>query len=421
MRPRDNHSKTVTSAEAIQRAALLHMSEHKWRLVRVFEALAQILKPLFAPLPMANAAEAPARILVIEYWNLGDLAILMPFLANLRRAFPNAKISLVINAGLECLLDGQGIVDEFIAVHVPWARHFHRWRKYNPFSIDWIPFARAIRSLRKRRFDWAFCGRMDVRDNFVLWLSGARRRIAYGLGGGRSFLTDCVIPDLSRPHRVDTWLHLLEAMDVPVDRKLGYLQLTSSEVAFARSYLINLAIPPEALLIGIHPGARVATRRWGEDRFAEVARRLLERTNAHILWFSEPGTSIQGPAMERGHTVSLSFRPFLSLLSRCQVLLCNDSGPMHLANLLSVPVVAVFGPQRPEWYGPRGRHDRVVIRPEFSCRPCWDYCVFDEPYCLRAISVDEVYDAMKNQMNLILESKRTNASSADQVETVSHA
>jgi heptosyltransferase-1/heptosyltransferase-2 len=74
--------------------------------------------------------------------------------------------------------------------------------------------------------------------------------------------------------------------------------------------------------------------------------------------------------------------------------LCNDSGPMHLANLLRVPVVAVFGAQRPDWFGPRGPDDRVVIRPEFSCRPCFDYCIFDRPYCLRTISTDEVYQTV---------------------------
>jgi heptosyltransferase-2 len=100
--------------------------------------------------------------------------------------------------------------------------------------------------------------------------------------------------------------------------------------------------------------------------------------------------------MQRLHAVSLDFRFFLAVLSHCRLLLCNDSGPMHLANLLDVPVVAVFGPQRPEWFGPRGPHDRVVIHPEFSCRPCFDYCIFDQPHCLRTISCDEVSDAIKD-------------------------
>jgi heptosyltransferase II len=118
--------------------------------------------------------------------------------------------------------------------------------------------------------------------------------------------------------------------------------------------------------------------------------------------------------------VSLDLQRFLAVLSQCGLLVCNDSGPMHLASLVGVPVVAVFGPQKPEWYGPRGPQDQVVIRPEFSCRPCWDYCVFDQPYCLREISVDEVHDAAKKQINRILNSERTGVSSADTAELASH-
>src|SRR5207249_11846839 len=167
--------------EAVARATLLRMTPLRWRLVRIFESLMQFLKPLIPPLrPFKNPKEQPASILVIEYWNLGDLAILVPFLRNLRQSFPTARISLLVNSALASFLKGQGLVDEFIPVRVPWARHFNRLRKYNPFSLDWISLTRAVLALRERRFDWAFSGRMDIRDNLILWLSGARRRIGYG-------------------------------------------------------------------------------------------------------------------------------------------------------------------------------------------------------------------------------------------------
>ena len=207
--------------EAVARATLLRMTPLRWRLVRIFESLMQFLKPLIPPLrPFKNPKEQPASILAIEYWNLGDLAILVPFLRNLRQSFPRARISLLLKAELTAFLEDQGLVDEFIPVRVPWARHFNRLRKYNPFSLDWISLSRTILSLRKRRFDLAFSGRMDVRDNLMLWLSGARRRIGYSVGGGGSFLTDRVTPDLSRPHRAELWLHLLEALELPLDPKV---------------------------------------------------------------------------------------------------------------------------------------------------------------------------------------------------------
>jgi ADP-heptose:LPS heptosyltransferase len=376
-------------------AALLHMTPRKRHFVRTIEGLLRLILPLLpSPLEADHSGAHPSRILVIEYWNMGDLAIVLPFLKNLRQSFPGARISLVVKDGLASFLEGQGLVDEFIPIRVPWAQHFNRLKKYNPFSKNWISLFLTLLQLRKRQFDWAFSGRMDVRDNLLLWLSGARRRIGYGVGGGGFLLTDRVVPDLSRPHRADVWLQLLNAVGgTQVSEQITF-HLSEGEIADTQKFLSSRGIPFGSFLIGIHPGARIATRRWGNDRFAEVAQHLQQQTDAHFLWFSDPGDPSPAPKFERCHSVSLGFRPFLAVLSRCHLLVCNDSGPMHFANLLGVPVVAVFGSTNPVWFGPRGAHDRVVIRPEFWCRPCFDYCIFDQPYCLRTISPDEVLAAV---------------------------
>ncbi len=386
----------LQQAEGAARASFLKMTPRKQRLVRAFERALWVILPV---LPSPRALEAshthPNTILVMEYWNLGDLAILVPFLRNLRAGFPRAKISLLVNESLKTFLEGQGLVDEFIPVRVPWAEHFSRWKKYNPFSRDWISFVRTLLGVRKQQFDWAISGRMDVRDNFLLWLSGAARRIGYGIGGGGFLLTDRVAPDLSRLHRADVWLHLLDAIGDPTNRDLSGFQLNEAELGTARSFLRERGISEDAFLIGVHPGARIAVRRWGDERFSEVVRHILEETEAHVLWFSDPGNPSVAPPLERCHPVSLEFRSFLAVLSRCRLLICNDSGPMHLANLLGVPVVAVFGSTNPVWFGPRGAQDRIVIRPEFWCRPCFDYCIYDEPHCLRTITPGDVIASVR--------------------------
>lgn len=380
--------------EAAARASLLKMTLGGWRLVRTFERVLKVLLPLLpSPAVVGDREGPPTSILVVEYWNLGDLAILVPFLKNLRRSYPATRISLLVNARLASFLEGQGVVDEFISVRVPWAQYFSRWKKYNPFSRHWISFVRTLLAVRRRKFDWAISGRMDVRDNLLMWLTGAARRIGYGFGGGGFLLTDCLEPDLSRSHRADVWLHLLEAMGGSPNRDLGRFRLADAVVGAAEAFLREGGIPADTLLIGVHPGARISTRRWGDERFAKVTREILAQSGAHIVWFSDPDDPSEAPRLERCHTASLDFRSFLAVLSRCQLLLCNDSGPMHLANLLNVPVVAVFGPTNPVWFGPRGSQDRIVIRPEFWCRPCSDYCIFDQPYCLRTISPEQVVQA----------------------------
>jgi heptosyltransferase-2 len=392
MKPvRDMGDPEGVPGEVAARASALKMTPRQWWLVQAFESVVRLILPLLpSPGQKTDGETPPKSILVVEYWNLGDLAIVLPFLKNLRRSYPGARISLLVNARLVSILEGQGVVDEFIPARVPWAQHFSRWLKYNPFSGQWISLARTLLAVRRQKFDWAISGRMDVRDNFLLWLTGAARRIGYGFGGGGFLLTDRVTPDLSHPHRVDIWLHLLEGMGESPNRNVGPLRLTDAEVAAAEAFLHEQGIPKDVFLIGVHPGARIATRRWGDKRFAEVARRIVAETDVYILWFSDPDNPSDAPGLERCHTVSLDFRSFLAVLSRCQLLVCNDSGPMHLANLLNVPVVAVFGSTNPVWFGPRDPRDRIVIRPEFWCRPCFDYCIYDQPYCLRAIAPREV-------------------------------
>lgn len=388
--------------DAGARAILVKMTPRKWRLIRMFEALLKVVCRLL-PAPSAPATEKarPASILVIEYWNLGDLVILIPFLRKLRNGFPNAHITLLVNGNLPSFLERQGLVDDFVPIRVPWAQHFSRWQKYNPISGLWLPFLKAIGGLRKRNFDMAFSGRMDIRDNFLLWLSGARRRIGYGFGGGGFLLTDCVDPDLSRPHRTDVWLQLLNALGFEKAATAQEFR-HSPEILFqARSLLADLGVPEGVTVVGVHCGARIATRRWGDEKFAEVAKELLKGQEVHVLWFLEPNAAGGAPRMERCHEVRLEFDLFLATLSLCNLLVCNDSGPMHLAGLLSVPVVAVFGPQNPAWFGPRGSNDRVVIRPEMWCRPCFDYCIFDQPYCLQSITPGQTLASVKDALTVI--------------------
>lgn len=387
------------SAEATARATLLRMGTRKWLAVRIAEALCRIfVKSNKTHGPLATDCNSQMRILVLEYWQLGDLAIAVPFLRELRRTFPNAHIYLLLNEALQRFLQGQGLADEFIPIRVPWAQHLSRWKKYNPFSSLWIPFAKTILSLRARKFDFAFSGRMDFRDNFIIWMSGANRRVGYGFAGGSCFLTDIVSPDISRPHRADLWLQLLEPFgSAREDDQLAF-RIDDDMRQQAADFLRSLNIGEHSFVIGIHPGARSPVRRWGDDKFAEVAKVLLRDNRVAILWFSEPGSDTAPFAHARCHLVAAEFRKFLSILARCQLLICNDSGPMHMANLLGVPVVAIFGPQNPTWFGPQGPQDRVVIRPEMWCRPCFDYCIYDQPYCLRAISPEQTIASIKGAL-----------------------
>jgi ADP-heptose:LPS heptosyltransferase len=87
------------------------------------------------------------------------------------------------------------------------------------------------------------------------------------------------------------------------------------------------------------------------------------------------------------------------------MMMCSDSGPMHIAEALGVPVVALFGGSRSEWYGPRGEYHSVIQVDEMPCRPCFDACIFSSARCMEGISTDRVVSAVRLQLNRIAASR----------------
>lgn len=375
-------------------AAMLLKFRRRWPMMRLAEFL---LRPLawFSRGRPCGELDKVKSILVFDTAHLGDIVNLAPFLRSLRERFPQARLVFLGQARIESLLQGQRLADELIAIRVPWAVHSSLLRRYNPFSPLWPTFAWRLIQIRKRRFDLAFTsGRSDIRHNLALWLTGARRRVGYGYAGGGFLLTDEVAPDLSHPHYRDLALQFLKHLGIPVTKVNSFLSVPMDDQHDAEKILNEMGVGTEDLLIGIHAGTRWRARQWGEGRFREVARQILERHGGKIIWFSDPAELQQISAEADIIPVSLPLSQFLAVLRRCRLLVCNEGGAMHMAVGLGVPVVTVFGPTQPEWFGPLGDQHRVVIRRDVWCRPCADHCLFQEPYCLRLIPIEQVMEAV---------------------------
>lgn len=382
----------------------------------------QLLETFLRPLVLFSKVKAipeigeVERILVFEPGSLGDMVMLIPFLRSLRARFSSARLVLVCRAStakgrsysfidpasIETLLLDQGFVDELIPVPVPWLIDVSVWKKYSPFSLNWPKFLIRLRKLTNQNFDLAFSGgRGDIRYNLAIWSTGAKRRVGYGYAGGDFLLTDVVVPDMTRPHQTDLSLQLLEYLGIPIIREGQLFRLSSKDELFSSQFLKEHRIDVDDLVVGVHPGSRVATRQWGEERFREVARQLTEQHAAKVIWFAEPSSPLMMDLDRNFIQISLPLREFLGVLSRCRFLICNESGPMHLAAAVGVPVVSVFGSGFPEWYRPLGESHRIVIRPDIWCRPCADRCRFDQPYCLRLIPVEQVMQVVQEMLKTI--------------------
>jgi ADP-heptose:LPS heptosyltransferase len=297
------------------------------------------------------------RILVVELWNIGDVVLLMPFLAQLRALYPQASVILLARPHARVVLDGTDLIDEYIDDDSP----ADNWLSLNPLEGGWRELWNLRRRLRELDFDLAFQCRLHVREHVILALSGARRRIGYAFGEGDRMLTDAIPVDDPHRNKVDDWLHLLSAVGGPVATESPTLHVSESERAQAAALFARNGIEPGDAVIGIHPGASLPEKRWPLDRFAEVARDLVARSDTRVVVFADPAG--YGASLDEIDGVVLArtgLRELIALIERCTLLVCNDSGPMHLAGGLGVPTVAVFGAGIARWFAPLGTGHELV-------------------------------------------------------------
>ena len=363
------------------------LSRRKQFLARTFDSIVgPVWKLAGAVRRTPGEYPVPASILVLEPWRIGDVILATPVLAGLRRLYPRARISLLAQPFAEELLLGTSAVDEFIPAVLPWTADSS---KYAPLRYTDPSLRALIARLRASRFDLAIDARMDLRNHLLMWRAGARRRVGYDYGGASYALTDRLTPNDSRPHRVEDWQGILRYLGATGEALPLHLAVLPDEQSRAGSWLSEQGIQVGDLLLGVHPGASNYTKRWAPEKFAEASRLAAERHGARVLTFTDGVSTVDGiPGAVNAPYGSL--REMLALIARCDVLLCNDSGPMHAAAALGVPTVSAFTASRADWYAPTGDVHGAAWVDGFACRPCFDACIFSEAYCNTSLSARDV-------------------------------
>ena len=339
-----------------------------WPVTRKKRALISTFDRVAGPISSLILHGNPAptdiqKILVLELWHMGDVILATPVLQALRSMFPAARITLLAKEHARELLSESGLVDNIVTFDFPWTAMNG---KYSPSRYDRAAISDVVRKLRDQHFDVSLDCRMDLRSNILTQSIGAKRRIGYDFGGGAFLLTDALPVPPADQHKVDDWMTLLQPLRESARGTLGalpepLLRVTETEISDASKLLKASDISEDDTVVGIHPGGSHDAKRWSVDNFAEVGRALSERHGVKLLVFVDPEG--QGSDMQAGNDalfVRTTIREMMALFTRCDLVLCNDSGPMHAAAALGTPVVAIFRTGSPRAYGPRGVNHTVV-------------------------------------------------------------
>ena len=350
--------------------------------------------------PRPRRAVRPRRILVLRLERIGDLLMALDAIRRLRAAWPEALIDLAVggwNRDLAALVPGIHRVE---TVDVPWLAREKRG------DSTWQLVRRARRW--RGQYDLVLNLEPDIRSNMLAWLSGAPRRVGYWTGGGGAFLTDALAYDPAA-HTADNARrlveHVLGVRTADPATSAPLLTLPAPAQARADEILAGASGP----LIGVHVSGGRPSKQWHVDRFADVARTLAAAQHATIVLTGSAGDRLLVDELTTRlgdiRTLDLSGRldlPALAaVLSRLDLVVTGDTGPMHLASAMGTPVVALFGPSDPRRYGPRGGVHRV-IRIDLPCAPCGrvrlppERCRGHVPECLDGITVARVVAAAED-------------------------
>ncbi len=337
----------------------------------------------------------PSNIIVrMPNW-IGDLVMATPILSDLRKAFPKARLTAMCRSPLCELLKEDPEIDELFC----FSKTSGFGRRSERRDI--------IEKLRKGKYDLGILLTHSFSSAWWFWQGKVKYRLGYQCNGRRFLLTHSFpFPeDIQNKHLVITYKALLQPLGLTSSDTPPRLYLKPKEIADARTLLAQRGVPKDAQIVGINPGATYGSAKcWLPERFREVTERLLKDPDLYIVFFGDQATtgivkevSADLPARVINLAGTTSLRELASLISLCDVLLTNDSGPMHIADALGTPIVALFGSTSEVVTGPY--RQGTVIHKHVECSPCYERTCPIDFRCMKNIEADEVYYAVLKVLN----------------------
>ncbi|MDB6066955.1 MAG: hypothetical protein JWR26_3163 [Pedosphaera sp.] len=313
------------------------------------------------------------KLLVIELWGVGDLAIATPFL---RKASEQFDVTLLAKPYAADLHARFWPSIKVIPFNAPWTSFD---RKYHLHSWPWAKMLTLWKQLFQERFDVALSARWDPRDHFLLALSRARTRLGFPRIGSQAFLTHPLAPPDPAKHRYENWRVIASALN---------LGLESRDKIF-------LSSNQKGRTVFIHTGAGQPIRVWPLERYRNLVKLLRAQKRPVQVVCNPEQRDWWVKAGEAAVATPRTIAELLDLMAHAGVFIGNDSGPGHLAAFSGIPTFTFFGPQLPDWFLPLHPSAEWIGSKPCPYKPCSDYCRFPAPHCILDITETEVWPAVE--------------------------
>jgi ADP-heptose:LPS heptosyltransferase len=352
------------------------------------------LSKMFLPRKKKNLHLRFDKLLIIAPPRIGDAALALPVFAALRNAFPKSQLNVAANKYVAEILSLAKEIDKII----PIAENL-RTKIYYLCGI-----------IKNPEYDLA----MDLNFDYHLYpamIAGLSAKFSVGYEyAGRGFLLSEGLSIIeSNMHASDIFFQPILDILPSAEKMKPHLDVPHEIISKTQVMLTNVGIGEEDKLILIHPGAYHPTQRWLPEYFAETAQRIMDFKRAKVVFAGGPGeekliNDIQMTMLKPAHATftDIGIKNLIGLISRSDLMICNNSGPLHIAVAVNTPTISFMGPTIKERWMPIGEIHKDLRIDDLPCIGCnLGYCKIKTHDCMRLIKPSIVFEAIKDHFRAI--------------------
>ena len=356
------------------------------------------LRPFTKTFTKEDLSDANIKnILVIRLDRIGDMVMTTPIFRALKEKWPDAQITVLANPVNKNIVINNPFIDCILV--------YDRENKHKSLN-NRLSF---FKDIRKREFDLVIDPYLDYELNtsFITRIVGSRYRLGFEFAGREFFYniryaSNTFPVSTDKKHMIDYNLDLIGCIGVKTNKKQPEIFLSADEKENASRILEKVGVNPENRIIGIHPGGNYESQRWPVERFVAISDYLIASYGIKVILFGGRDersllSRFKDCAVRKPIILEeLNLREFISVVSHCNLFLCNNSGPLHIATALNIPTVSTMGPTIPFHWQPLG-DNHIVLRKDLDCSPC-KKGICETHECMELITTDDFLTAVETQL-----------------------
>jgi heptosyltransferase-3 len=329
------------------------------------------------------------KILCIKPRGIGDIVLSTIVLENLKTVFPQSEIHYLTEDFAKRAVENNSFVDKILF-----------------FKKNDLVF-KTINKVRKEKYNLVFDFWSNPKTAQITFLSGAKYRVGFEKRG-RRYAYDLLGKSGSMgKHAAEDNLVLLNILEIPIISKEIIYNTTQEEKLFAENFFKNSNNQSDNLLIGIIPSGGWKSKRCDAEKWIEICTEVQNNIPAKFIILWGPGDETDAKTILEGLKPTPIIAPETSigqlsgLIKKCDLIIANDSGPMHIAAALDVPTLGIFGPTNPENHRPFSDKSDFIIKSDLHCIICNKLTCPYNHECMKELDPIEFVTKSKKLLNLV--------------------